>query len=29
MIDWRKCQADDFSLAVEGEEIQQVGQTQF
>ena len=28
MIDWSKCQADDFSLVVEGEEIQQVGHTQ-
>ena len=28
MIDWSQCRATDFSLAVDGEEIQQVGQTQ-
>ncbi len=28
MIDWSQCQAKDFSLVVDGEEIQQVGQTQ-
>ncbi len=28
MIDWSKCQTNDFSLVVDGEEIQQVGQTQ-
>ena len=28
MIDWSQCRAMDFSLVVEGEEIQEVGQTQ-
>ncbi|MZH02250.1 MAG: hypothetical protein F3745_02270 [Nitrospinae bacterium] len=28
MIDWSQCKAEDFSLVVDGEEIQQVGQTQ-
>lgn len=28
MIDWSQCLATDFSLVVDGEEIQQVGQTQ-
>ena len=28
MIDWSQCRAEDFSLVVEGEEIQQMGQTQ-
>ncbi len=28
MIDWNQCKAEDFSLRVDGEEIQQVGQTQ-
>jgi len=28
MIDWSQCRAEDFSLVIEGEEIQQVGQTQ-
>lgn len=28
MIDWSQCRAEDFSLVVDGEEIQQVGQTQ-
>ncbi len=28
MIDWSQCQAEEFNLVVEGEEIQQVGQTQ-
>ncbi len=28
MIDWSQCKAEDFSLMVDGEEIQQVGQTQ-
>lgn len=28
MIDWSQCQVEDFSLVVDGEEIQQVGQTQ-
>jgi len=28
MIDWSQCQAKDFSLVVDGEEIHQVGQTQ-
>ena len=28
MIDWNQCQVEDFSLVVDGEEIQQVGQTQ-
>jgi hypothetical protein len=28
MIDWSQCMAKDFSFVVDGEEIQQVGQTQ-
>ncbi len=28
MIDWSQCKAEDFSLRVDGEGIQQVGQTQ-
>lgn len=28
MIDWSQCRAEDFNLVVDGEEIQQVGQTQ-
>ena len=28
MIDWSQCKTEDFSLVVDGEEIQQVGQTQ-
>ncbi len=28
MIDWSQCQANDFSFVVDGEQIQQVGQTQ-
>jgi hypothetical protein len=28
MIDWSQCQAEDFSLVIDGEEIQEVGQTQ-
>lgn len=28
MIDWSQCQTEDFSLVVDGDEIQEVGQTQ-
>jgi hypothetical protein len=28
MIDWSQCRVEDFSLVVDGEEIQEVGQTQ-
>ncbi len=28
MIDWSQCRPEDFNLVVDGEEIQQVGQTQ-
>ncbi|MBC8288471.1 MAG: hypothetical protein H8E42_13450 [Nitrospinae bacterium] len=28
MIDWSQCQEKDFSIVVDGEDIQQVGQTQ-
>jgi len=28
MIDWSQCRTEDFKLVVDGEEIQQVGQTQ-
>jgi|CryGeyStandDraft_13_1057135.scaffolds.fasta_scaffold120049_1 hypothetical protein len=28
MIDWSQCRTEDFNLVVDGEEIQQVGQTQ-
>jgi hypothetical protein len=28
MIDWSQCRAEDFSLVVDGEDIQEVGQTQ-
>lgn len=28
MIDWSLCQFEDFSLVIDGEDIQQVGQTQ-
>ena len=28
MIDWSQCRVEDFSLVVDGDEIQQVGQTQ-
>ena len=28
MIDWSQCRAEDFSLVVDGDEIQELGQTQ-